>query len=281
MDIGVALGSGAARGLAHIPYIEAMDEMGIRPAVISGTSIGALIGAGWAYGMTGAELREHAYGVLGSLQLIATTFWNRGMTSLTKILAKGLSIQVDGEGVAHAFLPEGFPDDFSALKVPFSVVATDFYSWQEVIFDTGPLRPAIAASMAIPSLFRPVGLNGSYFLDGGVTNPLPLAQLQSRCDLTVGIDVQRTPDPTLAVKEPSMFDSAIVASEIMSQRIVDATVATFRPDVFVRANVGPFGGSEFWRVREIIEHASHDKDNFKRALDGAIAIVELRGRRSQ
>lgn len=279
MNIGVALGSGAARGLAHIPYIEAMDEMGLRPAVISGTSIGALIGSGWAYGMTGGELREHAYGVLGSLQLIATTFWNRGMTSLTKLLAKGLSIQVDSEGVAHAFLPDGFPDDFSALKVPFSVVATDFYSWQEVIFDSGPLRPAIAASMAIPSLFRPVGLNGSYFLDGGVTNPLPLAQLQGKCDLTVGIDVQRTPDPTLAVKEPSMFDSAIVASEIMSQRIVDGTVAAYRPDVFVRANVGPFGGSEFWRVKEILDHASLDKDNFKRALDGAIAIVELRGRR--
>jgi len=78
-----------------------------------------------------------------------------------------------------------------------------------------------------------------------------------------------------------MFDSAIVASEIMSQRIVDATVASFRPDVFVRASVGPFGGGEFWRVREIIEHASLDKDNFKRALDGAIAIVELRGRRGQ
>ncbi len=279
MKIGVALGSGAARGLAHIPYIEAMDEMGLRPAVISGTSIGALIGAGWANGMTGSELREHAYSVLGSLQLIATTFWNRGMTSLTKLLAKGLSIQVDSEGVAHAFLPEGFPDDFSALKVPFSVVATDFYSWDEVIFDSGPLRPAIAASMAIPSLFRPVGLNGSYFLDGGVTNPLPLAQLQGKCDLTVGIDVQRSPDPTLAVKEPSMFDSAIVASEIMSQRIVDATVTAFRPEVFVRANVGPYGGGEFWRVKEIIEHASQDKDNFKRALDGAIAIVELRGRR--
>ena len=279
MKIGVALGSGAARGLAHIPYIEAMDEMGLQPSVISGTSIGALIGAGWANGMTGVQLREHAYGVLGSLQQIATTFWNRGMTSLTKMLSKGLSIQVEGEGVTHAFLPEGVPDDFAALKVPVSVVATDFYSRQEVTFDTGPLRPAIAASMAIPSLFRPVALNGSYFLDGGVTNPLPLAHLQGRCDLTVGIDVQRAPDPTLAVKEPSMFDSAIVASEIMSQRIVDATVTALRPDVFVHASVGPFGGGEFWRVREIIEHASQDKDNFKRALDGAIAIVELRARR--
>jgi NTE family protein len=281
MRIGVALGSGAARGLAHIPYIEAMDELGLKPSVIAGSSIGALIGSGWANGMSGAELREHAFGVLGSLQLIAATLWNRGMPSLTKLLANGISMQVDAEGVAHAFLPEGFPDDFSELKVPLHVVSTDFYTWKEVIFEAGPLRQAIAASMAIPSLFRPVSLNGSYFIDGGVTNPLPLAQIVDRCELTIGIDVQRTPDPTLAVKEPSPFDSAIVATEIMSQRIVDATVAKYHPDVFVHADVGPFGGSEFWRVREIVEHASKDKDRFKRAVDGAMAIVQLRERRGQ
>ncbi|WP_423067958.1 patatin-like phospholipase family protein [Devosia sp. CN2-171] len=281
MRIGVALGSGAARGLAHIPYIEAMDELGLQPSVIAGSSIGALIGSGWANGMTGAELREHAFGVLGSLQLIATTLWNRGMPSLTKLFANGISMQVDGEGVAHAFLPDGFPDDFAELKVPFHVVSTDFYAWKEVIFETGPIRPAIAASMAIPSLFRPVSLNGSYFIDGGVTNPLPLAQLVGRCDLTIGIDVQRSPDPTLAMKEPSPFDSAVVATEIMSQRIVDATVAKYHPDVFVHADVGPFGGTEFWRVREIVEHASKDKDRFKKAVDGAMAIVQLRERRLQ
>ena len=281
MRIGVALGSGAARGLAHIPYIEALDEMGLAPAVISGASIGALIGSGWANGMAGAEIREHAYSVLGSLPVIATTLWNRALPSLEKLMANGISVQLDAQGVAHAFLPEAFPDDFAALKVPFSVVATDFYSWREVVIDSGSLRSAIAASMAIPSLFRPVALRGSYFIDGGVTNPLPLALIAGKCELTIGIDVQRTPDPTLAVKEPGLFDSAIVATEIMSQRIVDATVDRHAPDVFVRADVGPFGGSQFWRVREIIEHASADKDRFKRAVDGAIAIVELRNRRDR
>lgn len=279
MRIGVALGSGAARGLAHIPYIEAMDELGLQPSVIAGSSIGALIGSGWANGMTGAELREHAYSVLGGIQQIASALWSRGMPSLTRLLASGLSIQVDSESIAHTFLPEGFPNDFAALKVPFHVIATDFYNWKEVVFESGALRPAIAASMAIPSLFRPVGLNGSYFIDGGVTNPLPLAHVVEHCDLAIGIDVQRSPDPTMAVKEPNLFDSAIVATEIMSQRIVDATVARHRPDVFVHAEVGPFGGGEFWRVREIIEHASKDKDRFKRAVDGAIAIVQLRDRR--
>jgi NTE family protein len=276
MRIGVALGSGAARGLAHIPYIEALDELGLTPSIIAGSSIGALIGSGWANGMTGVELREHALSVLGSLQQIASTYWTRGRFSLTQLLSSGLSIQVDPKGVAHAFLPEGFPDDFAELKLPFIAIATDYYTWREVVFSTGSVREAIAASMAIPSLFRPVASNGSYFMDGGVTNPLPLSHVAGKCDVTIGIDVQRTPDPTLAVKEPSPVDAAIVATEIMSQRLVDATVAAHRPDVYVHAEVGPFGGSEFWRVREILDHASGGKEAFKRAVEGAIAIAELR-----
>lgn len=278
MRIGVALGSGAARGLAHIPYIEAIDELGLTPSIIAGSSIGALIGSGWANGMTGAELREHALSVLGSLQQIATTYWSRSSFNLTRLLSTGLSIQVDSEGVTHAFLPEGFPDDFVELKVPFVAIATDYYAWREVVFSTGSLRQAIAASMAIPSLFRPVAANGSYFMDGGVTNPLPLAHISGKCDVTIGIDVQRSPDPTLAIREPNPIDAAVVATEIMSQRLVDATVASYHPDIYVHAEVGPFGGSEFWRVREILDHASGSKDAFKRAVAGAIAIAELRQR---
>ena len=274
MRIGVALGSGAARGLAHIPYIEALDELGLTPSIIAGSSIGALIGSGWANGMRGTELREHALSVLGSLQQIASTYWTRGRLTLSRVFDTGL--QVDSEGVTHAFLPEGFPDDFAELKVPFVAIATDYYAWREVVFSTGSLRQAIAASMAIPSLFRPVAGGGTYYMDGGVTNPLPLAHVAGKCDVTIGIDVQRTPDPTLAVRQPNPVDAAIVATEIMSQRLVDATVATHRPDVYVHAEVGPFGGSEFWRVREILEHASGGKDAFKRAVEGSIAIAELR-----
>lgn len=275
MRIGVALGSGAARGLAHIPYIEAMDELGLKPAIIAGSSIGALIGSGWANGMTGAELREHAYSVLGSLQQIATTLWNRNRPNLKQMMADGLSMQVNSVGIANAFLPDGFPDDFADLKVPFHVVATDFYAWKEVVFDSGPVRPAIAASMAIPSLFRPVSVNGSYFIDGGVTNPLPLGIIAGKCDVLIGIDVHRTPELLDPSREPSIADSAIVATEIMSQKLVDATVLQYPPDVYVRAEVGPFGGREFWRVREIVENATADKDRFKRAVSDALLAHSL------
>lgn len=276
MRIGVALGSGAARGLAHIAYIEALDELGLKPAVIAGSSIGALIGSGWANGMSGAELREHAYGVLGSLQQIAATLWTRNRPSLKGMLESGLSMQVNSLGIAGAFLPEGFPDDFAHLKVPFHVVATNFYSWSEVVFSEGPLRPAIAASMAIPSVFRPVALNGSYFLDGGVTNPLPLNLVAPHVDVTIGIDVHRTADPTIAVVEPSVLEAAIVSAEIMSERLVDATLFRHRPDVYVRAEVGPFRSQEFWRVHEIVENASADKDRFKRAVSDALLTHSLK-----
>jgi len=276
MRIGVALGSGAARGLAHIPYIEAMDELGLKPSVISGSSIGALIGSGWANGMTGVELREHAYGVLGSMQQIASTLWNRNRFSFKQMVEDGMSMQVNSMGITKAFLPDGFPDDFAQLSIPFHAVATDFYAWKEVVFDAGPLRPAIAASLAIPSLFRPVNVDGRYFIDGGVTDPLPLGIIAGKCDVLIGIDVHRTPELLDPTREPSITDSAVVASEIMSQKLVDATVLQYPPDVYVRAEVGPFGGSEFWRVREIVDNAAADKDRFKRAVTDALLAYSIR-----
>lgn len=276
MRIGVALGSGAARGLAHIPYIEAMDELGLRPSVIAGSSIGALIGAGWANGMTGAEIREHAYSVLGSVQQIASTLWNRNRFSFRQMVEDGLSMQVNSMGITEAFLPDGFPGDFADLAIPFHAVATDFYAWKEVVFSSGPLRPAIAASLAIPSLFRPVNVEGRYYIDGGVTDPLPLGLIAGTCDVLVGIDVHRTPELLDASREPSITDSAVVATEIMSQKLVDATVLQHPPDVYVRAEVGPFGGSEFWRVREIVENATADKDRFKRAVTDALLAHSVR-----
>ena len=142
-----------------------------------------------------------------------------------------VGLQVDSEGVAHAFLPEGFPDDFAELKLPFFTIATDYYAWREVVFSSGSLRLAIAASMAIPSLFRPVAANGTYFMDGGVTNPLPLAHVAGKCDVTIGIDVQRSPDPTLAVRLPNLIDAA--GAQLMATQVIDhvAAAKTISPAV--------------------------------------------------
>src|SRR5690606_15198392 len=116
--IGVALGGGSARGLTHIPYIEAMDELGLKPSVISGTSIGALIGAGWAAGMSGKELREHSFEVLGTLRIIAGRLWATQVRGIGGLLNNGISVQLDAASVVDAFTPANFPLEFKDLKVP-------------------------------------------------------------------------------------------------------------------------------------------------------------------
>lgn len=264
--IGVALGSGGARGLAHISYIEALDELGLSPAAIAGSSIGALIGGGWANGMTGAELREYALRTLGTLQEIAGRLWMTNKPTLEGIMANGISIQVDARNLADAFLPEGFPDDFGALTTPFKVVSTDYYAWKAVVFEKGPLRQAIAASLAIPGLLRPVRFGDRLLIDGGATNPLPLDLVRSGCDIVIGIDVNGQPDANPAAPEPSPFDVGFVATQIMTESIVRSTLALYPPDVYVHVPLKGIRTLEFWRVRELLEQTDLIKDDFKRSV---------------
>jgi NTE family protein len=264
--IGVALGGGSARGLTHIPYIEAMDELGLTPSVIAGCSIGALLGAGWANGMTGAELREHSYQVLGTMRVIAGRIWGNQFTAIGRILRKGLHMQLDAAEVVDSFLPNPFPHSFEELKIPFYVVATDFQSWHQVVFGTGPLRPAIAGSIAIPTLFKPVQFANHLLVDGGVVNPLPLDQAAVGCDVLIGIDVNGDPANRMNKVDYGPLDIWFGAAQIMMHALIAHTMAAYPPDVYVRPHVDAFGTLEYWRVREIVEHASKDKDNFKRQV---------------
>jgi len=270
--IGVALGSGGARGLAHIAYIEALDELGLKPSIIAGTSIGALIGAGWASGMSVQELREHAQRVLGTMQEIAGRLWTTSRRNFKDLVEEGISIQMDARNITDAFLPDAFPDDFSALSIPLNTIATDFYGWEQVVFASGPLRQGIAASLAIPSLFRPVHFNGRFFIDGGVTNPLPLDRARVGSDLVIGIDVNGVPSAEPSRGEPSPIDVGFVATQIMTEAMVRHALALHAPDIYVHAPVKGFGVLEFWRVREIIAQAELDKDAFKRSVETRIEL---------
>jgi NTE family protein len=268
--IGVALGGGSARGLTHIPYIEAMDELGLKPSVIAGCSIGALLGAGWASGMTGAELRGHACDVLGTMRVIAGRIWGNQFQALGSIFQKGLHMQLDAAHVVDRFLPDPFPTAFEELKIPLYVVATDFQSWHQAVFNAGPLRPAIAGSIAIPTIFRPVQFASHLLVDGGVVNPLPLDQAAIDCDILVGIDVNGDPSRRINQIEYGPLDSWFSAAQIMMHALIAHMMAAYPPDVYVRPHVDMFGTMEYWRVREIIDYAAKDKDNFKRQLSRKI-----------
>lgn len=269
--IGVALGGGSARGLTHIPFIEAMDEMGLRPSTIAGTSIGALIGSGWANGMSGKELREHSLAVLGTMRIIAGRLWNAQIRNLGGLLQNGFNMQLDASRVVDAFLPDNFPTEFKDLKVPFYVVATDFHSWHQAVFHSGALRPAIAGSIAIPSLFKPVKYANHLLVDGGVVNPLPVDQA-SDCDVLVAIDVNGDPSERMAKAEFGALDVWFGSAQIMMHSLTAHMMAAYPPDVYVRPHITAFGALEFWRVKEILAAAEVDKDNFKRQLGAKVEL---------
>lgn len=264
--IGIALGSGSARGLAHVPFMEAMDELGLRPARIAGTSIGALLGSGWAAGLTGQDIRELSYEMLGSVNGLFGRLFATQMRSLKQSLRTGFSIQLDPEEIFDSFTPSGFPKTFAELKTPFTCVATDFKSWHQVAFHEGLLRPAVAGSFAIPSLYRPVHHQNRLLVDGGVTNPMPLDAVASDADIIIGIDVNGEPQDWPKARIPSPLDIALGSAQIMAHSLIANMIAAYRPDLYFRPRIKGVGAYEYWKVRQIIEAGDREKDRFKFAL---------------
>ena len=155
--IGLALGGGGARGIAHIHALHAFDDLGIKPHRIAGTSIGALIGAAYAAGMPAGVIEEFVVDTLGNKRLVAGRLWRTRPASFAQFMADGgvRLGQLNAERVVGAFLPLELPSRFEDLSIPLSVTATDFYSGDVLSLESGDLVSAIAASAALPAIFRP------------------------------------------------------------------------------------------------------------------------------
>ncbi len=156
--LGLALGAGGARGIAHVVLLEALDELGIKPVAITGTSIGAIIGAAYAAGHTGRALRSHLLRVFSRRHHAMAKLLEARVGRFTELFRRGLSnpVLIDAEATLTGFWPGGMPDLFEGLLIPFAAVATDFYGRAELLIDSGPLLSGVAGSMAIPGLVRPV-----------------------------------------------------------------------------------------------------------------------------
>ena len=147
-----------------------------------------------------------------------------------------------------------------------------------MVFNSGLLRPAIAGSIAIPSLFRPVHYANHVLVDGGVVNPLPLDQADLDSDILIGIDVNGDPSAGMTKTDHRMLDLWFGSAQIMMHSLTAHMMAAYPPDIYMRPHVNPFGTLEFWRVREILTHANADKDRFKRALAEKIEAFQVAGR---
>ncbi len=268
----LALGGGGARGLAHIAVIEALDEMDVKPVAIAGTSMGALIGAAYAAGMRGKDIHRHVIGFAH----------NGGETTRRLIAARagtladlfagafGHATQINAEKFCEQFLPDAIPADFSALAIPLTVMAADLHGRREVPLTTGPLRAALAASIAIPGLLRPVVIDGHVLIDGGATNPLPFDRLHGLADYVVAVDVLSVP-PVERDDIPSAWECMYTTLNIMGSAIVAAKLAHAAPDLLIRPNVGIFRTLDFYRATAILRAAEAVKAEVKEGLGSLIA----------
>jgi len=274
--IGLALSGGGARGLGHVPVLEALDEMGIRPSVIAGTSIGAVMGAGYAAGMTGADISRYAIELFKNRTDVLGRLWQLRPKRMRDLFSEGgFTIgQFDAERVMDTFLPPGLPKTFEDLTIPLKVVATDFYGRKEAVLDSGALYPALAASAAIPMLFRPVRIDGQAMVDGGVINPLPFDIVAKSVDIVIAVDIVGGPVDRKGGGMPGSLEAIYGATQLLMQSIMAEKlrgphaphVVVIQPPVKARV-------LDFMKAAQIIHGAEPIKDEVKRLVDKEIALL--------
>lgn len=176
--LGLALGSGGARGVAHIGFIKALEEEGIKPDFISGSSMGAVIGSCYAKGMKIDEIRDI------TLKIKTGDIIDFSASAITKL---GL---LRSKKVQRIFLQYLGDVTFDELDVPFTCTAVDLYSGKLHVFDRGSVALAVQASSAIPTVFRPVAYEDKLLVDGGVLCRVPVEQVKAMgADVVVAVDV--------------------------------------------------------------------------------------------
>ncbi len=278
--LGLALGGGGARGLAHIVVLEVVEELGLPVACLAGTSIGAIIGWGSASGLSGRQMRELAIQTFLDGREVASRAWKMRPKKWPGL--RNLGTQLDAEAVLSAFLPTSLKATFDQLSTPLAIVTTDYYAWSAHTVTAGPIRPAVAASIAIPFVFRPVVFQGRVHVDGGVVNPLPTGAL-GECDLVVGIDVIGGPEPQGAnggdrVDEPpSQMESILGATQLCMQTITKAHLEQHPPDILITPPIAEFQALNFLKARDVLTAADAERDLIKQRLSEGVEAYLRRG----
>lgn len=268
--IGVALGGGGAKGLAHVPMLEIIDELGVKPHRIAGTSIGAIVGVLYASGLAARDIRENIEAMsLKDGDSLSDAFSRR------RDLMKWFQFVDLGWKEGSLLSPDTFLDhlmqlvkvrDFSELEIPLSVVAADFWKRDQVVFDSGDIRIAVQASMAVPGIFRPVVVGNQVLVDGGVVNPVPYDLLLDDCDFTIAVDVMgnRTESADLI---PSFSETIFNTFQIMEKTILKSKIATRPPDICIAPEIRDIQMLEFYKAHEIFEQSAPAGRRLRSALE--------------
>ncbi len=276
-SVALALGGGGARGLAHILALEVLDEFGIVPRAIAGTSIGALFASVYAMGMPGYRIRAMTEETLSRRFDLARQLFAARSDPVQKVLRllPLRSSLLNPEALLDLLVPEIGDKTFEDLAIPVKVAATDLEQREIVIIDEGPLKSAVAASIAIPLIFSPVRHRGRTLVDGGLVNPLPFEIVSEAADITIAIDVSGASAAKEFGRQPSAVEVLMQSVQIMQKTITRQKMQHLRPDIYIDVDLDRFGALEFWRVHEILEAAEPVKTTLRRQLSRMLGSQTL------
>jgi NTE family protein len=248
--VGLALGSGAARGLAHIGVLRVLRNHGVPIDMIAGTSMGAVVGSLYSIGSDVARMEEVARSMsrMHVLSLVDLTLPRTGLVSGRRIVTWGKSLI-------------GRDVQFTDLKTPLKCVATDIMTGQEVVISEGSVLEAVRASISIPGVFSLTRRDGRYLADGGLVNPVPVSTVrQMGADFVIAVNV--LPDigagqTRWMAKRGGGESKAPGLVEVLMQSIYIGSRTLARTscggaDVVIEPSVGHIGPGEFHRAPECI-----------------------------
>lgn len=256
--IGLVLGSGGARGLAHIIAFETFDRLGIKPVEIAGASIGAVLGAAYAAGFSGKALRAHAVRDFRDRTEVMSRLFKARVGRISDFWKQGLAnpVLIDAVATLETFLPSPLPLRFEDLGIPLLVIAADLHRMERVVFTEGLLVPAVAASMAIPGLVRPVVHEGRVLVDGGAVDPLPIRAIRQPVDLIIAIDISRAAAREETEAIPGMVEVVTRAFDLMQSSLIDVQHHVPPAPLYrIKAKVENFGALDFFAARKILAAA--------------------------
>ena len=220
LKIGLALGGGAARGFAHVGVIAVLEEAGLKPQIVVGTSAGSLVAALYATGKTSAQLQQTAL----NMEEVAITDW------MLPIFGRGM---FRGEALARYVNELTANRLIENMAIPLGIVATDLSNGQAVLFQKGDTGTAVRASSAVPAVFVPVRINGRDYVDGGLVSPVPVRfARQMGADIVVAVDISSPPEgnPANDTLQILLQTFAIMGKSINQYELKDADVVV-RPSL--------------------------------------------------
>jgi len=232
--IGLALGGGFARGIAHIGVLKVLEEEGIPVRMVAGTSVGAIMGAAYCSGLTIAELEELAHKVRFTTfaRWTLSRFGFATTDRMTSFLKQTLKVQT-----------------FEELRIPLGVTATDFNTGKGAVFTSGPIIDPVRASCAYPGMFLPVEIRGSWLVDGMLSYPVPTRPLREMgAERVLGVHLKGQWSKTSA---PRHFFDVIGQSFAIAQDMM-SSVWRSAADIVIEPDVAGFDYDDFKRAGELI-----------------------------